>query len=269
MKVTPLHAGARRKAARDMRGGGERNRRSERRAESGAERVADADGLQGVQDEPGDLPLYAAEVQIFFLQSPPVRDTDGTQGPGARGGKELAHAGVAARRQRMWKRGTWKWGSGAEQGRGTRREGQGEYGRMVRRIEGGREMETRAGGRREDDMVKWEEEERRKGCLETELKVGVKYAHGTHITSTATSRLDAMNAAHCPIHCAILSAIQTGKNRIHNTPGTRASSDKPAAMYAAHCPIHNAIQSAIAAVALPCCSWTTLQLLNKLSTLAH
>eukprot|EP00965_Chrysotila_dentata_P129564 4283109-Pleurochrysis_carterae.AAC.1 len=65
-----LNTGAGRQAARDLRGGSGRNRWSERRTQSGTGRATDADGLQGVQGEPRELPLYAAKVQVFPLQSP-------------------------------------------------------------------------------------------------------------------------------------------------------------------------------------------------------
>eukprot|EP00965_Chrysotila_dentata_P066061 2187020-Pleurochrysis_carterae.AAC.1 len=206
--VRLLHAGAGGVAAQDLRGGGEGSRRSARRTEGGADHGADADGLQGFQDAPGQLPLHASEMQVLPLQPPQTRDKGASQGPRARRRTKGAHAGMAAGWQRTGRR-----GSGTELGRGTKRQGQWRHGRMVRRLEEDRKAGNRWGKRRED-----------KKTLEVD----------THRTHTAP----------CSILCAIHGAIRTGIGRACDIHRRHAAPDKHVARTAAHCPIHDAIYGA-------------------------
>eukprot|EP00965_Chrysotila_dentata_P093539 3090525-Pleurochrysis_carterae.AAC.1 len=98
--VCLLSAGTRGGAPQDMRGGSGRARWSTRRAAGGAERAANTNGLQGLQDAPGQLPLHAVEVQVFPLQPSRAGGAGGAQGQGTRGGKEGAYASMATGGQR-------------------------------------------------------------------------------------------------------------------------------------------------------------------------
>eukprot|EP00965_Chrysotila_dentata_P043216 1435689-Pleurochrysis_carterae.AAC.1 len=215
----PLYAGARRKAVGDLRGGGEGNRRSAGGAENGVELAADTDGLQGIQDTPGDLPLYAAEMQLFPLQSPQARDAGDTQGPGVRRRKEGARAYVGAKRQR-----TWGWRSGTEQGRWARRKGQREHGWMVRRPEDAKKMGIMKGGRWEDNKESRERNERANERPKQEPKATMDNMDDSHRIPATAGRHVARHEACCPIHCTIHGAIHIGTNtcdthRMHATLG--------------------------------------------------
>eukprot|EP00965_Chrysotila_dentata_P132366 4376974-Pleurochrysis_carterae.AAC.1 len=238
--VCLLSAGARREAAGDLRGGGEWNRRSARGAANGVEPGADTDCLQGIQDTPGVVPVYAAEMQIFPLQPPQARDAGGAQRSGVRRREEGARAGVETGRQR-----TWGWRSGTEQGRCARRKGQRKCGWMVRHPEDVRKMGTRKGGRREDRKVSWEQKEQAKERPKLEPNVPRDSMEDKHRTLAATGRHVAMHDAYCPIQCTIHGAIHIGTNTTCDTHRKHATLGRYNAMNPSLCPIYSAIQTAV------------------------
>eukprot|EP00965_Chrysotila_dentata_P021442 710310-Pleurochrysis_carterae.AAC.1 len=117
--VKLCYAGAGGKGALGVRGVGEGSRRSTRTTTSGTGRGQIANGLQGLQTAPRELPFCTTQVQIFPLQPPAERDARQAQGFRIGRGEERTHADVAARGQRkgMVRSGTQRSGGEREQER--------------------------------------------------------------------------------------------------------------------------------------------------------
>eukprot|EP00965_Chrysotila_dentata_P116581 3853629-Pleurochrysis_carterae.AAC.1 len=119
------NAGAGGDGPQRLRGGRQRSRRREGGAADGAERGQDADGVQGLQTAPGELPVLPAQMQIFPMQPSQERDPHCTEGHGPGGREEGENADVARRQRQPWKRGGSepglgkRWQTGRRSGRGV------------------------------------------------------------------------------------------------------------------------------------------------------